>query len=84
MSNHKAVFEREKKNVAFIVTVFLLLDDLLPADDLAFMQSLCSGEEEEEESFEQLFSKFKLMKGPKHSDENNFILILILLYIFVQ
>lgn len=74
MSNHKAVF-----NVAFIVTIFLLLDDLLPTDDLAFMQSLCSEEEEEEESFEKLFSKFKLMKGPNHSYENNFILILILL-----
>lgn len=40
------------------------------------MQSLCS-EEDEEESFEQLFSKFRLMKGPNHSYENNFILILI-------
>lgn len=44
-----------------------LLDDLLPADDLAFMQSLCSEEEEEEESFEQLFSKFKLMKEKAES-----------------
>lgn len=45
------------------------------------MQSLCSEEDEEEESFEQLFSKFRLMKGPNHSYENNFILILILLSI---
>uniref|UniRef100_K1Q0S0 Uncharacterized protein n=1 Tax=Magallana gigas TaxID=29159 RepID=K1Q0S0_MAGGI len=44
-----------------------LLDDLLPADDLAFMQSLCSEEDEEEESFEQLFSKFRLMKEKAES-----------------
>ena len=34
-------------------------------DNLAAMLSLCAEEEEEEESFEQLFSKFKLMKGKK-------------------
>lgn len=89
ISNHKTVLEREKRCCTdiFIVTICcpfcLLLDDLLPADDLAFMQSLCSEEEEEEESFEQLFSKFKLMKGLNHSDEN-IIISYILLYIFVQ
>lgn len=70
ISNHKTVIEREKRCCIYS---YLLLDDLLPADDLAFMQSLCSEEEEEEESFEQLFSKFKLMKGLNHSDENNII-----------
>lgn len=35
----------------------------MPEDNLAAMLSLCAEEEEEEESFEQLFSKFKLMKG---------------------
>ncbi|XP_052701441.1 alpha- and gamma-adaptin-binding protein p34-like [Crassostrea angulata] len=44
-----------------------MIDDLLPADDLAFMQSLCSEEDEEEESFEQLFSKFRLMKEKAES-----------------
>ena len=35
----------------------------MPEDNLAAMLSLCAEEDEEEESFEQLFSKFKLMKG---------------------
>lgn len=43
-----------------------VLGDLLPDDDVALMQALCS-EEEEAESFEQLFSKFRLMKEKAES-----------------
>ncbi|XP_061172668.1 alpha- and gamma-adaptin-binding protein p34-like [Saccostrea echinata] len=43
-----------------------LLEDLIPDNDNAFMESLCS-EEEEAESFEQLFSKFRLMKEKAES-----------------
>ncbi|KAK3097520.1 hypothetical protein FSP39_010401 [Pinctada imbricata] len=43
------------------------LESLLPMDDMDLMQAVCSGDDEEAESFEQLFSKFRLMKEKAES-----------------
>jgi hypothetical protein len=60
--------------------VLLFVDDIFPDDDLDFMQSLCS-EEDGAESFEQLFSKFRLMKGKAQFLFISIIILTLLLWL---